>query len=207
MSIKSWVLRVWSRLIWLDLHICLFCILKMELAWQCSAASCQKTYQLWPKTLHIQVIGLIIKSGQYSLSCCLVDFVDASQHAVPIAGANGNIRTVIFSAPALFLFCLLQIGIHLGLSLGAGKLLGFRRRDILVASNANVGGEFLCTDYNFVLQNPSLSAVSELCPPNGAMFMAWKLLRPSDIWYPSGLQHWWEWAVKAKACHWLMDWR
>ena len=39
------------------------------------------------------------------------------------------------------MFCTLQIGIHLAIILGAGKLLGFRRRDVLLASNANVGGD------------------------------------------------------------------
>ena len=44
------------------------------------------------------------------------------------------------TAPSLFLFSSFQIGVHLGLTLGIGKLLGFTRRDLLLASNANVGG-------------------------------------------------------------------
>lgn len=63
-------------------------------------------------------------------------------------GANGNIVSVIRTAPALFVFCLVQIGIHLALILGAGKLLGFSRRDVLIASNANVGGESLVSSYH-----------------------------------------------------------
>jgi len=47
---------------------------------------------------------------------------------------------VVRTAPTLFIFCVLQIGLHLGLILGAGKVMGFSRRDVLVASNANVGG-------------------------------------------------------------------
>ena len=65
-----------------------------------------------------------------------------SSNPMPLlAGANGNVKSVIFSAPALFVFCLVQIGVHLGLILAAGKLMRFSRRDCLVASNANVGGE------------------------------------------------------------------
>lgn len=48
---------------------------------------------------------------------------------------------VVKGAPALFAFCLVQIGAHLGAILAAGRLLGFSRRDTLIASNANVGGE------------------------------------------------------------------
>lgn len=55
-------------------------------------------------------------------------------------GAAGSIRTVIQTAPSLFLFSSIQIGIHLAIILAAGKLLGFSRKDVLLASNANVGG-------------------------------------------------------------------
>ena len=47
---------------------------------------------------------------------------------------------VLCTAPALFCFCFVQIAVHLGVALGAGSLLGLPRRDVLVASNANVGG-------------------------------------------------------------------
>ena len=56
------------------------------------------------------------------------------------AGANGNVRAVFTQAPVLFVFSLLQIGIHLVLILAAGKAMKFTRRDVLIASNANVGG-------------------------------------------------------------------
>lgn len=56
-------------------------------------------------------------------------------------GAAGSIRTVIQTAPSLFLFSSIQIGIHLAIILAAGKLLGFSRKDVLLASNANVGGQ------------------------------------------------------------------
>lgn len=55
-------------------------------------------------------------------------------------GASGSVSAVIKTAPALFVFCVIQIGIHLAILMGAGRLLGFTRRDVLLASNANVGG-------------------------------------------------------------------
>ncbi len=55
-------------------------------------------------------------------------------------GANGSIDSVITTAPALFLFSLIQIAVHLGFILGVGKLLKFDMRELLLASNANVGG-------------------------------------------------------------------
>ena len=56
-------------------------------------------------------------------------------------GAAGSIETVLRTAPSLFLFSAIQIGVHLSLTMAAGKLLGISRRDVLLASNANVGGE------------------------------------------------------------------
>jgi uncharacterized membrane protein len=44
------------------------------------------------------------------------------------------------TAPYLFVFCFVQIAIHLLIILGVGKLLGFEERLLLLASNANVGG-------------------------------------------------------------------
>ncbi len=55
--------------------------------------------------------------------------------------------TVVRTAPALFVFCLLQIGVHLAIILGLGKALGFTRRDVLLASNANIGGRHYPTQY------------------------------------------------------------
>ena len=47
---------------------------------------------------------------------------------------------VIKTAPSLFVFCFIQIATHLAIILGLGHLFKFSRRDILLASNANVGG-------------------------------------------------------------------
>lgn len=56
------------------------------------------------------------------------------------AGASADVGLVVRSAPALFGFSALAIGAHLALLLAAGRLLGFSRRDLLLASNANIGG-------------------------------------------------------------------
>ena len=60
-------------------------------------------------------------------------------------GAAGSIRIVMRTAPSLFLFSTVQISIHLAITLGVGKLFGFQRRDLLLASNANVGGKKVAT--------------------------------------------------------------
>lgn len=57
-----------------------------------------------------------------------------------VVGASGNIWSVISNAPSIFLFCLIQISVHLALILGLGKLFGFDLKLLLIASNANVGG-------------------------------------------------------------------
>ena len=51
------------------------------------------------------------------------------------------------TAPSLFLFSSIQIGVHLALILTAGKLLGIQRKDVLLASNANVGGKAAMTSF------------------------------------------------------------
>ncbi|CAN8252705.1 unnamed protein product [Cochlearia groenlandica] len=57
-----------------------------------------------------------------------------------VVGASGNIWSVINTAPSIFLFALVQIGTHLAVILGVGKLLNIELRLLLLASNANVGG-------------------------------------------------------------------
>ena len=72
--------------------------------------------------------------------CCLV-----YQIFFAAVGAAGSIRIVMRTAPSLFLFSTIQISIHLAITLGVGKLFGFQRRDLLLASNANVGGKTVAT--------------------------------------------------------------
>ena len=54
---------------------------------------------------------------------------------------------VMATAPSLFLFSSIQIGVHLALILAVGKLLGIQRKDVLLASNANVGGKAAMTSF------------------------------------------------------------
>ena len=108
------------------------------------------------------------------------------------AGANGDIGMVVKGAPALFAFCLVQIGVHLGAILAAGRLLGFTRRDVLIASNANVGGEtgslHLCVSprrpQHFAL---ALMQALRLKSPQGPQHFALVLmqaLRLKALWHP-----------------------
>lgn len=55
-------------------------------------------------------------------------------------GASANIALVVTTAPVLFLFSFIALAGHLCFLLGVGSLLGFSRRELLVASNANIGG-------------------------------------------------------------------
>jgi uncharacterized membrane protein len=58
-----------------------------------------------------------------------------------VTGAQGKLGKVLATAPRLFLFSAVQLLVHLAFLLGAGRLL-FRLplKELLVASNANVGG-------------------------------------------------------------------
>ncbi|MEW5307691.1 MAG: hypothetical protein WDW36_010069 [Sanguina aurantia] len=55
-------------------------------------------------------------------------------------GACANVPLVLRNAPALFGFSAIALATHLALILGLGRLLNFSLRDILLASNANIGG-------------------------------------------------------------------
>lgn len=57
-----------------------------------------------------------------------------------VIGASGSIANVVKTAPAIFLFALVQVAVHLAVILGIGKILGFDPKLLLLASNANVGG-------------------------------------------------------------------
>lgn len=56
-------------------------------------------------------------------------------------GAAGSVAQVVSKAPALFAFSFLQIAIHLGFIFLVGKLLRVDKKDLIIGSNANVGGE------------------------------------------------------------------
>jgi len=55
-------------------------------------------------------------------------------------GASGSIRLVVQSAPAIILFSVVQLVVHLMLLLGLGKAFRVKRKLLLLASNSNVGG-------------------------------------------------------------------
>lgn len=57
-----------------------------------------------------------------------------------VVGASGSLWNVINTAPSIFVFDLIHLGVHLGVILGVGKLLRFDYKLLLLASNANVGG-------------------------------------------------------------------
>lgn len=57
-----------------------------------------------------------------------------------VVGASASISSVFRTAPYLFLFCFVQIAVHLALTLSIGSFLGFDQKLLLLASNANVGG-------------------------------------------------------------------
>ena len=54
-------------------------------------------------------------------------------------GASGNIGNVITTEPSIILFIVVQLVVHLAI-LGFGKVFGFELKQLLLASNANVGG-------------------------------------------------------------------
>ena len=57
------------------------------------------------------------------------------------SGAAGSIRMVFQKAPALFAFSALQIGIHFGTLMAIGRgIFKLPKRELYLASNANVGG-------------------------------------------------------------------
>lgn len=57
-----------------------------------------------------------------------------------VIGASANIPVVIAVGPVLFVFAALILSIHLLFLLGAGKLLKLDLREMVIASNANMGG-------------------------------------------------------------------
>ena len=55
-------------------------------------------------------------------------------------GASANVTLVLKTAPVLFAYSFVAIAGHLGLLLIVGGALGLSRKDLLLASNANIGG-------------------------------------------------------------------
>ena len=57
-----------------------------------------------------------------------------------VIGASGSVRHMLATAPSLFFFSFVQVTFHLGFVWVVGQRLGMRRADLLISSNANVGG-------------------------------------------------------------------
>jgi uncharacterized membrane protein len=57
-----------------------------------------------------------------------------------VIGASANVAVVLRAGPALFLFAAVILAVHLAFILAAGKVMKLDLAEILVASNANVGG-------------------------------------------------------------------
>lgn len=57
-----------------------------------------------------------------------------------VLGASGSVWNVVNTAPSIFLFAFIQVGVHLVVILGLGKLLRIDEKLLLLASNANIGG-------------------------------------------------------------------
>lgn len=57
-----------------------------------------------------------------------------------VIGVPASIMEILTNAPLLFVFCLIVVVVNMLFCLVGGKLLHFNLEDILVASNANIGG-------------------------------------------------------------------
>ncbi|KAK6793687.1 hypothetical protein RDI58_007140 [Solanum bulbocastanum] len=57
-----------------------------------------------------------------------------------VVGASGSIQNVMNTTPSIFVFALVQVSVHLIVTLGLGKLFGLDVKMLVLASNANVGG-------------------------------------------------------------------
>lgn len=57
-----------------------------------------------------------------------------------VIGVPASIPMIIKNAPLLLVFCLIMVIVNMLFSFVFGKLLGFNLEDIIIASNANIGG-------------------------------------------------------------------
>ena len=57
-----------------------------------------------------------------------------------VIGVPASIMEILTNAPLLFVFCLVMVVVNMLFCLIGGKMLGFALEDILIASNANMGG-------------------------------------------------------------------
>ena len=57
-----------------------------------------------------------------------------------IIGVPASISEILTNAPLLFVFCFIMIAVNMLFCLIGGKILNFPLEDIIIASNANIGG-------------------------------------------------------------------
>ena len=57
-----------------------------------------------------------------------------------VIGVPASIRLIVTQAPLLLIFCTIIVATNMIVSFSAGKLFGFTLEEIIIASNANVGG-------------------------------------------------------------------
>lgn len=104
-----------------------------HLGFQGGSITCITAIVVVLATMFPSWIGSLAPSGE-GIASILMQIFFAT------VGANGSVHNVIKTAPALFFFSLAQIAVHLGIIIGVGRLFKFEMREILLASNANVGG-------------------------------------------------------------------
>lgn len=79
--------------------------------------------------------------GKCNTVAAVATIAAVSQVFFAAVGASANVPLVIRTAPVLFCYSFIALAGHLLLLLGLGRLAGFSLRDLLLASNANIGGE------------------------------------------------------------------
>ena len=57
-----------------------------------------------------------------------------------VIGVPASIMEILTNAPLLFVFCLIMVVVNMLFCLIGGKLFKFDLEDIIIASNANIGG-------------------------------------------------------------------
>lgn len=116
---------------------CIICSAGMSLAnalgFQGGGITCITTIVVILATLFPTYIGPLAPAGE-PLALILMQVFFA------VVGANGSIVNVLKTAPAIFLFSLIQVAVHLAVILGVGRVLRLEQKELLLASNANVGG-------------------------------------------------------------------
>jgi uncharacterized membrane protein len=80
-----------------------------------------------------RVLGKLAPSGGETIALILM------QVFFLVVGANGNLVDAVTKAPSVFAFALVQVTVHLGIVLAAGKLMGFERKPLLIASKRRRG--------------------------------------------------------------------